>query len=384
MIKKRSVKLFSYEERIFFIFLLLHYSFYSGIAQKTNSCSLINKFENQLANDVKDDQVGSISASIILDNKTVWSKAFGYADPMKQFDADTSTLYRVASVSKTFTVLLMMKMIEEGYFKLDDPVDIFVPEIKKIRGYSESNRITFKQLASHTSGLDREPKLRNADLGQPEFWENQTILSIPTIKLISEPGLKYNYSNIGISIIGLAISRAAKKPFIDLIVDKILIPLNMKNTFYRVPEKERNKMSIGVYGSRLTKRNIKIANRELQGRGYKVPAAGLITTSTDLTRFVISLMGRSESKILSNESLKLMQTPVIQIDSGVYYGLGLFITKNENHIIIGHGGTTRGFCSLFAFDPTNNNGVVLLRNYNKGKMNFDTSATLLLNELAFK
>lgn len=369
---------------IFVVSLFVIYSANPSIAQEIESRSLIRKFENQLANDVIADQVGSISASIIIDSKLLWSKAFGYADPVNKIYADTATLYRVCSVSKTFTVFLMMQMIEEGYFKLDDPVEDFVPEIRKIKGYSDFNKITFRQLASHTSGLEKEPGLKNAGLGLPEDWVNKTLLSLPTTKLISEPGLKYNYSNIGISIIGLAISRAANKSFIDLVKEKIFIPLNMANTFYKVPEAEMEKFSVGVNGGRLTKRAILKSDRERQGRGYKLPAGGLITTPNDICKFVLALMGESENKILSNESLSLMQTPVIKIETGVYYGLGLFINSNENLTIVGHGGTCRGFNSLFAFDPLKNNGVVFLRNYNDGMTNFDKRATNLLTEFSIR
>jgi CubicO group peptidase (beta-lactamase class C family) len=367
---------------IFVTLMFFCYSSYYGISQKIDNQILIIQFENQLAKDVQEDQVGSISSAIFVSNKLVWSKAFGVADPVNKTYADTSTLYRIASVSKTFTVFLMMQMIEAGYFKLDDPVENFVPEIKKIKGYSDSNKITFRQLASHTSGLDKGPTLKNATIGPPEEWENKTILSIPTTRLISKPGLKYHYSNMGISIIGLAISRATNQSFIDLVKEKILIPLNMNNTFYKIPVAEMRRLSKGVNGARLNKINLKISDRDRQGRGYKLPAGGLITTPNDLAKFILTLMGKSDNKILSKESLRLMQTPVTNIDSSIFYGLGLFITKKDSSTIVGHGGSTSGYSSLFAFDTLNNNGVVLLRNYNKGKTNFDLSATNLLTKLS--
>jgi len=362
---------------------MCHPSYYTA-AQEIDNLRLISQFENQLAADVGEDQVGSISTAIIINNRIAWSKAFGYADPVNKIFADTSTLYRIASVSKTFTVLLMMQMIEKGHFKLDDPADVLVPEIRKIKGYSDSDRITFRQLASHTSGLDKGPRLKNATTGPPGEWEKKTILSIPTTRLKSKPGLKYIYSNIGISIIGLAISRAAGRPFTDLVKENILIPLNMNNTFYKVPVSETARLSAGVNGGRLSKRNINKSYRETQGRGYKVPAAGLITTPGDLAIFILALMGESENEILGKESLRLMQSPVVQIDSHNFYGLGLFITRKDSFTLIGHGGSTSGYNSLFACDTLNHNGVVLLRSYNKGKTNLDLCATTLLTELSVR
>jgi CubicO group peptidase (beta-lactamase class C family) len=220
---------------IFLTALIIYFSSFYAKSQNSNSQILINQFENQLARDVNEDNIGSISAAIIINNKLVWSKAFGFADPMNKVYADTSTIYRIASISKSFTAFLMMQMIEAGYFKLDDPIENFVPEIKKIKGYSDATKITFRQLASHTSGLDREPKLRIANLGPIEEWESKILLSIPTTSLKAKPGMKYIYSNIGFAILGLAISRAAKEPFIDMMFENILVPLDLHNSFYTVP-----------------------------------------------------------------------------------------------------------------------------------------------------
>jgi CubicO group peptidase (beta-lactamase class C family) len=364
--------------------LFIYYSSFYAKSQDSDNQILISQFENQLASDVKEDNAGSISAAIVINNKLVWSKAFGFADPVKKVYADTSTIYRIASASKTFTVFLMMQMIEAGYFKLDDPIEKFVPEIKEIKGYSASTIITFRQLASHTAGLPKEPKLRNAALGPTEEWENKLLLSIPTISFIEKPGIKHNYSNIGIAILGLAISRAANKPFIDMIFENILLPLNLNNSFYKVPVADSNRLSLGIYGSRFNKRNIRIANAERNGRGYKVPAGGLLTTPTDLGNFMLALMGKSEKKVITDESLRLMQTPIVKSDFDSYYGLGLFISKTDSLTIIGHGGKALGYSSLFCFDKFHNNGVVLMRNYNTGKTNLDTCAVTLLRQLALK
>jgi CubicO group peptidase (beta-lactamase class C family) len=372
-------------KKLFFLTVLaIYFSSFYAKSQNPNSQLLINQFENQLARDVNEDNLGSISAAIIINKKLVWLKAFGFADPVKKVYADTSTIYRIASVSKSFTAFLMMQMIEAGYFKLDDPIENFVPEIIKIKGYSEDAKITFRQLASHTSGLDRESKLGNPNLGTLEEWESKILLSIPTTSLIAKPGTKYNYSNIGYAILGLAISRATQEPFIDKMFENILIPLNLNNSYYTVPIADTSRLSLGVNGSRLNKRNIKISYLERKERNYKVPAGGLLSTPNDLVKFMLVIMGKSENNIISAESLNLMQTAITQSDHNIFYGLGLFINKTDSMTIIGHGGRLPGYSSLFCFDTLNNNGVVLLRNYNKGKTNLDLCAITLLHQLAQK
>jgi CubicO group peptidase (beta-lactamase class C family) len=358
--------------------------FCPAISQNTEQQLYIKEFEYQLVKDVREDNIGSISAAIIINNKLAWSQAFGLANPLIKAYADTSTIYRIASISKTFTAFLMMQMVEKGYFKLDDPIEKYLPEIKGLIGYSDSTLITFRNLASHTSGLTKEPKLKNAAVGPIEDWENKILLSIPTTSFQAKPGMEYSYSNIGYGILGLAISRATSKPFIGLVIDNIFIPLNMKNSFFIVPVSDTIRLSLGV-GGNPDKKDIKTPYREHKGRGYKVPNGGIYTTPNDLAKFVIALMGTSDKKIINDESRKLMQTICTPNDSRNGYGLGLNIsTTDDDLIIIGHSGSIAGYSSYFCFDIKNGNAVILLRNYNSGKTDLALRSTILLEKLAKK
>jgi CubicO group peptidase (beta-lactamase class C family) len=353
-----------------------------AISQNSEQQLHIKEFEKQLVKDVSEDNIGSISAAIIINNKLAWSQAFGLANPLIKTYADTSTIYRIASISKTFTAFLMMQMIEKGYFKLDDPIEKYLPEIKGLIAYSDSTLITFRHLASHTSGLIREPNLNTAAVGPIEDWENKILLSIPTTSFRAKPGMECSYSNIGYGILGLAISRAANEPFIKLVIDNIFAPLNMKNSFYQVPASDTIRLSLGVGGS-FDKKDIKTPYREHKGRGYKVPNGGIYTTPNDLAKFIIALMGTSDKKIINDESRKLMQTICTPNDSRNGYGMGLFINTTEDALIImGHGGGIAGYTSYFCFDIINGNAVILLRNYNEGKTNLELSSTILLEKLA--
>src|SRR5690349_14413280 len=89
--------------------------------------SIVDDFEKQLQKDVKDDNIGgSISAAIIKEDKIVWSKAFGWSDRENEILADTSTIYRTGSITKSFTAFLLMQLVEEGVIKLNDPIEIYL------------------------------------------------------------------------------------------------------------------------------------------------------------------------------------------------------------------------------------------------------------------
>jgi CubicO group peptidase (beta-lactamase class C family) len=151
--------------------------------------SIIDEFENQLKKDVNDDHInGSISAAIVKKNKMIWSEAFGTLNINGHVLANTQTIYRVGSIAKSFTAFLMMQLLQDGLIELDSPVEMHFPEIREVEGYSDSTKITFRQFASHTSGLIREPKLEKADSGPIEEWENKVIQSIPKTSFESKPG----------------------------------------------------------------------------------------------------------------------------------------------------------------------------------------------------
>jgi len=355
-------------------------SAYNSKKQKeSNDLEIILKqFENELKSDLAKDRVeGGISAAIVHENKVIWSKAFGYADREKRVLADTTTIYRIGSISKPFTAFLMMQLVEEGVIKLNDPIEMYFPEVKELKGYSDSTRITFLQLASHTSGLTREPGLENAATGPIEEWERKLIACIPTTSFENKPGVKFNYSNIGFGILGLALSRAAGRPFIALVQEKIFVPLRMKRSFYIVPDEFKAKLAAGMQGGPSELIDTETPEKEHQGRGYKVPNGGIYSTPNDLARFMINNLGYDP--ILKKESMAMMQTERGPLAEN--YGLGFTRFHNDTINIVGHGGQVAGYTASFLFEKDSKFGVILMRNYTQGATDLDNMAFMLLGKL---
>src|SRR5688572_9738629 len=99
--------------------------------------SIVSVLEEQLQKDLLADSIeGSMSVAIVKDNKIIYSRAFGYSDRKTKALADTSTIYRTGSITKSFTAFLMMQLVEEGIIKLNDPVEMYLPEVKNLIGYS--------------------------------------------------------------------------------------------------------------------------------------------------------------------------------------------------------------------------------------------------------
>jgi CubicO group peptidase (beta-lactamase class C family) len=273
-------------------------------------------------------------------------------------------------------------MVQKGVIHLDEPVANYLPEIRSVRqkGADASGAITFRQLADHTSGLVREPELPYAAAGPIETWEDKVLKAIPTTTLNPPAGKTFLYSNIGYAILGLAISRAAHKPFMELVEDSIFCPHGMKNSFYSIPKGFEDRIAKGYSWNAISSTyESRQAEAELTGRGYKVPNGGVFTTANDLARFVSALM--ADTDLLARnfkDSMQRVQTPRNN-NSG--YGLGLQIANNNTGVkMIGHGGLVAGFGSYMVFNPASGIGVVVLRNCDDDP-SIEFKANMLLNNL---
>lgn len=349
---------------------------------KTNPEKIIEDFISQVKSDLQSDNInGSISVAVLQSDDILTSDTFGYLNHNKTEVADSETLYRIGSVTKSFTGFLLVKLHQDSVLNMNDPVEKYLPEVKTIPGYVNYTPITFKQLASHTSGLDRETRNRDANFGSVSEWEEKLINALPQTSFRSEPGERFRYSNIGYAILGLAISRAANKPYIQLIEEEILSPLNMTNTFFVVPEEKTKKLAEGMAGGPTAELNFQLPLDEHNGRGYRIPNGGLYSTISDLAEFMKACMG--ESKILNEESLDMIhttQTPTTGLRAN--YSLGFDLYSDQGINTIGHGGSTPGYSAHFEFERNSKYGVILLRNYNFGNTNLDLRSNALLRTLS--
>lgn len=365
----------------FLILLSLFFIFGCKVSKisDANVDAILDEFEWQLQKDLRDDDLkGGISMVILKGDKIIRSRAFGFSDLSKS-SADTSGIYRIGSISKSFTAFLMMRMVEKGIISLDEPVVNFLPEVKSIKGYSDSTQFTFRQLASHTSGLSHLPKMEYRH-GGVEEWEAILLDCLPLTDFSSHPGERYLYSNIGYGILGMALSRAAKMPFIDLMKAEVFDPLEMNRTFYIIPEDMMKNWVHGRDGGPLGGYDDDRPRKELVGRSWAVPNGGIWSTANDLAKFMSCNMGYM--KILSQDNLEIMQSS--QTPEGSWennYGLGFTIYKDSVIHSIGHQGGTPGYRANLLFEKESEYGVILLRNYNWGTTDLNLRSSILLKKL---
>jgi CubicO group peptidase (beta-lactamase class C family) len=356
-------------------------SVYAG--QHTPFEAAVANFEAKLAGDVAKDGVGGVIAGVVVENRLVWARGFGWSDVMKSIPIDVHTIGRTGSISKSFTAVLMMQLVEAGFFGLDDPVADYFPEINSLSDSLKKRKpITFRHLASHTSGLIREPKLEGAASGPIAYWEEKILTSIPNTSFLASPGEKYSYSNIGFGILGLAVSRAAKKPFMQLMNDYIFRPLDMKRSTFVLTDEMWDHLSTGYQVKKDSTIDSEQPAIEHSGRGYKVPNGGIYSTVPDLTKFIAAMTGASSVHILTRESREEMQKFQTSMSDSTGYGLGFFIRVSADGIkVVGHSGSVAGYNAYLGFNPNSRIGVILLRNYIPGSTHLRRSGEALLIEL---
>ena len=344
----------------------------------------IATFSRELTEQVSQDGVGGIAAGVVVNGDLVWAKGFGWSDRERQVPMLPSAVSRTGSISKSITAMVLMRLVDEGIVQLDDPVERYLPEFASVGNLPpDSGPVTLRHLASHTAGLEREPSNVDEMVSGPiELWEERVVESLQNTAYDSLPGARYQYSNIGFGALGLALSRAAGVPFMDLVQSEVFVPLGMTGSSFIVVGAELEpRLAAGYVNGRDGTIDADVPGREHRGRGYKVPNGGVYSTVADLGRFLGALSGTPGLRILSENSRQEMveiQTPESD-ESG--YGLGLSMQEYGELKIVGHGGSVAGYTAYMAVNPESGVGVVLLRNYQTGQTNLGRAAQTLIAEL---
>jgi CubicO group peptidase (beta-lactamase class C family) len=313
---------------------------------------VLAEFSEEIAAEVQGDDLGGITAGVVVGRDLVWARGFGWADAERKIPAGVNTIYRIGSISKSITR----------------------PAV--------GPDVTFRHLASHTAGLMREPELEGATEGPLELWEEKLLASIPTTSFYAAPGESYQYSNIGFGMLGYSLSRAAGIPFMELVDAAIFRPLGMQATGFVVTPAMAEQLATGYERRRDGTVDTRVPLLEHVGRGYKVPNGGVYSTVGDLGRFVAGLTNSATVPLLGPEARKLIRTPQTPEGSRTQYSIGFFLfPQAEGGVFVGHSGSVAGYNAFLVFEPGSGIGVVMLRNYLGGATNLGEASRGLLSRL---
>ena len=316
------------------------------------------------------DNIGSVTVGVVADGALVWTRSFGYADMERKIPADAETVYRIGSITKQFTGVMLLQLVEKAAVRLSDPVEKYFPEVNRIPPRQAAPPVTLVQLATMTSGLEREPLDLDTYLKGPvSEWEKVLISALPRVQYRFEPDTRFYYSNVGYAILGAALSRAAARPFVDYVREKILVPLGMEHTAFEPNPQITPHLAKGYDVGRESSVDSETPAREHQGRGYKVPNGALYTTVGDLARFVAFELGEGPETVLPRrswaENLTRTNSSSGELASG--YGIGFMAQRDREIVTYGHSGSVAGYIAAAYFHPRSKTGIVVLRNATGGK-----------------
>ena len=349
------------------ILLAVHSALGWGLQQPPNDLApVIEQLDKAATEMAKDPKAASFTLGLVRKSGLVWTRSYGYADIATQKRATADTVYRIGSITKQFTALMLLQLAHEGKVHFSDPVEKYFPEIHLVQNdYKNAAPITLWQLANHTSGLATEPEpMQTYMKGALDDWEKTLIEALPHTKFDYEPGTRFNYSNIGYAILGAALARAAHQPYIDYVKQKILLPLGMTHSdFVATPDVRRN-LATGYDVLLAGHWDEETPVRELAGRGYKVPNGGLFTTVGDLARFVAFEMLGGPEAVLPHKELEENAQRIVTTDRSMTRGRGVgsALVLLSGHVFIGHSGGVSGYSATAFFQPDAETGLIILRN----------------------
>lgn len=297
-----------------------------GFSQSFDKAKLDSYFQT-LADNNK--FMGSVAVS--KNGELLYTHSVGYADVENQVKATANTKYRIGSISKTFTAVLILKAVEENKLALDQTLDQFYPTIKN------AEQITIKNLLNHRSGIFNFTNLPNYLTWNTELHtEEQLVSLIASVGSVFEPNAKAEYSNSNYVLLSFILEKTYQKSYADLLDQYIITPLDLQNTSFggKIDPQANESLSYKYAG-----------NWELEAEtDMSIPlgAGGIISTPSDLTKFADALFN---GKLISMESVAQMKTLEDQ------YGLGLFPIPYYQHLGYGHTGGIDGFASVFSHFP---------------------------------
>lgn len=333
----------------------------------------IAKIDAMAAAEHAKDNVGGLTIGVVLKDKLVWTKSYGYADMEKETPASAATVYRIGSITKQFTGLMLLQLVQDGRVNWSDPVEKYFPEFGKVQNRFSSAPVTLLQLASMKSGLAREPANLSVYLKGPVAdWESVLITALEQTQYTSAPGTRYAYSNIGYATLGAALARAAGVPYVRYVKERILLPLDMNHTAFETTPTILPRLAQGYDVSSGGHVSATLSLLQHNGRGYKVPNGALYSTVGDLARFVSFQLGEGSEAVLNKKNLDDAFARLAWDSARVNfaYGIGVQIRRVGGLVAFGHDGEVPGYVANLRFDRTSKTGIIVLRNVNGGR--FDT------------
>ncbi|MER5788981.1 serine hydrolase domain-containing protein [Streptomyces sp. NPDC001980] len=305
----------------------------------------------------------SLVAAVVRGGRAVWHGARTSVDG---HGPDENVQYRIGSITKTFTAVLVLRLRDEGLLDLGDPLEKHLPGT----GAGEAN---IAELLAHTGGLAAE---------SPAPWWERTPGSLrPELSdvlgeqpLLHPVGRRHHYSNPGYTLLGALVEELRGAPWEEVLRREVLEPLGLDRTSAQPQAPHAGGWAVHPWADALLP-------EPLEDLGRMAPAGQLWSTTGDLARFAVFLAA-GDDRVLSAESVREMRTPAAPAEpadvlDGATYGLGLQIQRREGRLLVGHSGSLPGFLANLTISVDDDVAAVVLANCTSGPLLSVTGADLV-------
>ncbi len=319
---------------------------------------------------------------LVKDGRVIMTKGYGVRSAATNAPVTENTQFPISSITKSFTALAVMRLVEEGKLNLDTPVIKYLAEFK-LSDPQATQKVTLRHLLTHTSGLPR------LDEGLFEIKDrNRVLADIGQIKLTARPGELWQYSNQGYVVIGAVIERVSGQSWEDYLAQQVLTPLGLKEASFNLNGLQKAAEYATPHVIGLLGKFLSFVFADPQG---VAPCCGLNASVTEMAHYLNFWLGDGSTpegqRLLKASSLAQLISPQFKLpDDGVFtnrgYGFGWATGEYRGNKIVTHDGLINGFYADVVMAPSSRAGVVILTNLQATKPTetFATAASLYLLE----
>lgn len=332
------------------IFALCGFLFNAVNAQQKDSKQLSSAIDKVLEQQFKPNETGAV-ALVSRNGKIIYKRALGMANVELNVPMKIDNIFRIGSITKQFTAVAILQLVEKGKLNLQDEITKFIPDYP-----TQNNIITIDHLLTQTSGIQDFTTIKdNAKRGAIDYTPKEMINYFKDQPMRFAPGTRYEYSNSGYFLLGYIIEQVTGKTYGQYLEENIFIPLGMNNSSYA-----SNSRIIKNRATGYTRGDKAIENASYISMTQPYAAGATLSTVEDLYKWNQALQS---NKLLKKETLEKALTRYILKDgSESNYGYGWRIGYICESPSIWHGGLINGFMSMAMYLPKEDVYVVVFSN----------------------
>lgn len=339
--------------------------------QAINVDRLAADFEPEIKRAMEAGKIPSCTVALVAGDRIIWQQAYGYSNLWSRTPARLDSVYLIGSTFKAMSTVALLQLLEQGKFKLDDPISPHLTEFK-IQGEDPKHPITFRHLLTHTSGLP-------VDFGPFPLWQDKAPPTLEeylksSLKVSRPPLEKEEYSNMAYSLVGYLVGKLSGAPFKDYVRKNVFAPLDMRDTeFNPRPDMEERIATPYVVDEKSGENK---ATAQLRARVW--PAGLVYGTIHDQANWLIANLNGGEfngKRLVSAETHRQMLTkqypqfpgPVEKVWGGKDAGFGLtwWVEERGGELYFAHSGSVPGYTAFLLGNRTGKLGFAILTNGNR-------------------